>query len=482
MKIYYTSDTHGYYFPTDYMDKNKKPMGVIAMEYNRECEKNTLIMDGGDTLQGSPFAYYRQLENDSKTAAIIASKMNYDYITLGNHDFNYGYEYLRDFVNNFTGKVICSNLEDLKGELKNVYPYFITEIEGKKVGIVGAVTDWVNVWEQEKNKSGYRIHKVLESVKKAYENIKDCDYRICVYHGGIEFDIDTFETVEKTDENVAGKMADCMDLDLILTGHQHRLIPYVKYKNTVMVQPGSHSKQYLKLDINLDTKDVDVTVCSIPCDIDKEKYSVELEIENKTQESLDKKLTSLDKDYLPEDRLKMAVNGSKLADFVNRVQLDVSGADVSVVSFANEISGFSKDVTMREVLNTYKFSNTLKIFEIDVKTLKEAIIHNYEFVNYENKEFSINSRYIYPKLELYNFDFFYGVEFNIDLKAKDRKIDNIYLNGKSLVDTDVLKIVMNSYRATGIAGFDMYKNLKLVGEVNREMTDILIEYLSKGRI
>lgn len=481
MKIYYTSDTHGHYFPTDYMDKEKKPVGLLAMEYSRVKDKNTLIMDGGDTLQGSPFAYYRQLEGDSKTAGVIASKLSYDFITLGNHDFNYGYDYLKIFVNNFSGKVICSNLEDLRGELKNVYPYYITEIEGKKIGIVGAVTDWVNVWEQEKNKEGYKVNKVLESVMKAYENIKDCDYKICVYHGGMEFDIETFETVEKTDENVAGKMAENMDLDLILTGHQHRLIPYVKYKNTVMVQPGSHSSKYLELDIDLETKDVKVKVCSFSSNIYDEKWEDELKLESKTQKELDKKIASLDKDYLPENRLDMAINGSSLADFINKIQIEISNADVSVVSFANEISGFSKDVTMREILNTYKFSNTLKVFEIDVKTLKSAISHNYDFVVYENGNFKINDRFINPKLELYNFDFFGGIKFDIDLKSKDKEVSNIYLNNKKLEDNEILKIVMNSYRATGIAGFEMYKNLKLVQEINREMTDIIIEYLLKRK-
>ncbi|VWL85919.1 bifunctional metallophosphatase/5'-nucleotidase [Oceanivirga miroungae] len=479
MKIYFTSDTHGHYFPTDYMDKEKKAVGLLAMEHGRLKDENTLLMDAGDTLQGSPFAYYRQLDNDSKTAGIIASKLSYDYITLGNHDFNYGYDYLKNYVNNFSGKVICSNLEDLRGELKNVYPYYITEVEGKKIGIVGAVTDWVNVWEQEKNKEGYRINKVLESVKKAYENIKDCDYRICIYHGGMEFDINTFETVEKTDENVSGKMADIMDLDLILTGHQHRLIPYVKYKNTVMVQPGSHASKYLELDIDLDTKDVNVKVCDFTSDIYEDKWEEELKLESETQEKLDKKITTLDKSYLPEDRLSMAINGSSLADFINQIQLDASKADVSVVSFANEISGFSKDVTMREVLNTYKFSNTLKVFEIDVKTLKKAIEHNYEFVVFENGEFKINDRFINPKLELYNFDFFGGITFDIDLKSNDKKVSNIYLNSIKLDDSEILKIVMNSYRATGIAGFDMYKNLKLVKEINTEMTDIIIEYLKR---
>ncbi|MCE5342536.1 MAG: bifunctional metallophosphatase/5'-nucleotidase, partial [Eubacteriales bacterium] len=56
LTIYYTSDTHGYLYPTNFVDTQPRPMGLLGMAFPKDG--NTLVIDGGDTLQGSPLAYY----------------------------------------------------------------------------------------------------------------------------------------------------------------------------------------------------------------------------------------------------------------------------------------------------------------------------------------------------------------------------------------------------------------------------------------
>ena len=93
LKIYYTSDTHSYLFPTDYIDRDEeKNMGVLSCinEFNKDG--NTLILDGGDTIQGSAFAKYMwEGKGVASTIAEVFNSAPYDYVTLGNHDFNYNY-------------------------------------------------------------------------------------------------------------------------------------------------------------------------------------------------------------------------------------------------------------------------------------------------------------------------------------------------------------------------------------------------------
>ncbi len=57
-KIYYTSDVHGYLFPTSYGDKTERPMGLLNCISNFQKDGNTLIFDGGDTISGSPMAAF----------------------------------------------------------------------------------------------------------------------------------------------------------------------------------------------------------------------------------------------------------------------------------------------------------------------------------------------------------------------------------------------------------------------------------------
>ena len=94
LKIYYTSDLHGYFYPTTYGDRETKNVGLFSLVSGFAKDENTLIMDGGDVLQGSAFACYcRQKVQSPGIMADIMNDCGYDYYTLGNHDFNYGQDY-----------------------------------------------------------------------------------------------------------------------------------------------------------------------------------------------------------------------------------------------------------------------------------------------------------------------------------------------------------------------------------------------------
>ena len=66
----------------------------------------------------------------------------------------------------------------------------------------------------------------------------------------------------------------------------------------------------------------------------------------------------------PEDHLKMALEGSPIADFFNTVQLAASGAQVSCAALANSVRGFDENVTVRDVVASYVYSNTLAVLEV----------------------------------------------------------------------------------------------------------------------
>ena len=96
LKIYFTSDVHGYFFSTSYASREEQNRGLLKCASNFEKDGNTLVMDAGDILQGSAYTYYCQSElKSNESIADIMNQCGYDVITFGNHDFNYGTEYLR---------------------------------------------------------------------------------------------------------------------------------------------------------------------------------------------------------------------------------------------------------------------------------------------------------------------------------------------------------------------------------------------------
>ncbi len=219
VKIYYTSDVHGYFYPTSYGDREVKPMGLFACASEYKKDDDTLVIDGGDMLQGSAYAYYsRNILGNCEYIAQMVNDCGYDFYTLGNHDFNYGQEYQVIYRNNHKGTCVCENVLDGEGNI--LYPHVIhTMKNGVKVGLVGIVTDYINVWEKKENLVGIQVVDPFEAAKKALEDLQGkVDLTICIYHGGFESDLETGKRLSETTENIGYKICTELGFDVLLTG------------------------------------------------------------------------------------------------------------------------------------------------------------------------------------------------------------------------------------------------------------------------
>ena len=482
LKIYFTSDLHGYVYPTDYRDDKEKSMGILNIINQFNKDGNTLIIDGGDTIQGSPFTNY--LSNNEFDIHPIATLMNegqYDYVTLGNHDFNYGYDYLKKYLNNLNGKCICANVDNKTKEL-SILPYDIKTMEnGLKVGIIGFTTDFINRWERPSNINNFTISDTFNAVKKCYKEIKNqCYLLIGVYHGGFENDLESHEKLSHTSENIAYRICEEFDFHILLTGHQHMEIPGHHLHNTYIAQTPPNGTKFLELNLELNedlSLDINSSLRNVELNPNKAMYDKFLSLENQVQQWLDTPVGFLDVELQPSTHIDMAVNGSYLANFINQVQLDASGADISVTSFANSIKGFNKDVTVRDITSTYMFPNTLSILEVDGKTLKLALERCASYFEYVDGKLQVSDRFLKPKVEHYNYDYFSNLNYTFDLtKEVGNRVVSIKFKGKEVNDNDKLTLAMNNYRATGAGGYDFYRDCKVVGEVLKEMPDIIIDY------
>jgi len=482
LKIYFTSDLHGYVYPTDYRDDNEKNIGILNIINQFNKDGNTLIIDGGDTIQGSPFTnYLSNSEFDIHPLATIMNEGQYDYVTLGNHDFNYGYNYLKKYLNNLNGKCICANVDNKTNEL-SILPYDIKTMEnGLKVGIIGFTTDFINRWERSININNFTISDTFNAVKKCYKEIKNqCDLLIGVYHGGFENDLESHEKLSHTSENIAYRLCEEFDFHILLTGHQHMEIPGHHLHNTYIVQTPPNGTKFLELNLDIHedlSLDINSSLRNVELNPNKAMYDKFLNLEKQVQKWLDTPVGFLDVELQPSTHIDMAANGSYLANFINQVQLDASGADISVTSFANSIKGFNKYVTVRDITSTYMFPNTLAILEVDGKTLKFALERCASYFEYVDGKLQVSTRFLKPKIEHYSYDYFSNLNYTFDItKEIGNRVISMKFKGKEISDNDTLTLAMNNYRATGAGGYDFYRNCKVVGEVLNEMPDIIIDY------
>ena len=144
---------------------------------------------------------------------------------------------------------LCANLTDLRGEL-GVKDHVIHVLDnGLRIGLTGIVTDYVNIWEQEKNLSELKITDAFEAAQREYEILHgQCDVCVCIYHGGFEEDLETGERLTQSRENVACEIARKLGYDILLTGHQHIAMAGKDLYGTYAVQPPANAGKYISLE------------------------------------------------------------------------------------------------------------------------------------------------------------------------------------------------------------------------------------------
>lgn len=497
LRILSTSDIHGAVLAKDYADNSETDYGLsrvsnVIKQYRNE---SSILMDIGDDLQGSPLMYFHQL-NRNKYLNPMTKAFNYlkyDYFIPGNHDFNYGLDYLVDFVNSINAKTLCSNIYKKDKSLLFNNPYEIIEYKnGPKVAIIGLTTQYIPNWENPSYIKDIIFENAFESLKKTVEELKEkADIIIVAYHGGFEKDLETDEAyVVDTGENLGSRIVNNInEIDVLITAHQHRHIA-VEKNGVSLIQAGAKGSYVAKIDVNLVYKDrwiIEnksqelINTADFPCD--GMMYEIIKDVEDDCQVFLDKKIGNVVLDNLEVNDMFLArLNKHPIVTFINQVQLKYSKAMISATSLPNEVTGFSKDITVRNVLSTYIYANTLSVLEVNGKVLRKILEKNAEYFICEDNEIKVNPRFYYPKLQHYNYDMFDGIEYTVDVdKDFGKRIVELKYQSKDVLDTDKFTLVVNNYRASGGGDFVEYKNLKVIRALPFDIAELIIDYIIATR-
>ena len=473
LTVYFTSDTHGYLYPTNFQSRASSPMGLLSMRFPKD--ENTLVIDGGDTLQGSPLTYFGHTVGADLPIARAMNDRGYDYVTLGNHDFNYGRESLLRYLRELNARCLCANVDDLRGECP-IFPCAVHTLgNGLRVGLIGLVTDWVKRWEKPENLVDFVISSPLERAKKAVAAL-DCDVLIGIYHGGLERDPDTGRLLSATDENIACRLCEEIPFDLLLTGHQHIPLAGSRWRNTHIVQTPCNATAYVRVTMDAG-KRFSSELCPVPdhADLTEEQ----LRLLERLNRWLDHPIGRLSRSLWPEAKLKMAMEDTPIADLYNRVQLWASGADISCAALANSVRGFDRDVTVRDVVASYVYPNTLKVLEVTGAVLRRALEQCARY--FDRDEFghvTVSPAFLRPKEAHYNYDFFAGINYTFDLsRPAGERVVSLMRGGRPVEDTQVLTLCMCDYRATGAGDFDCYVGCRVVREIQTDISELILKYL-----
>ncbi|KIC39075.1 2', 3'-cyclic nucleotide 2'-phosphodiesterase [Ruegeria sp. ANG-R] len=246
LRIMETTDIHVHVFPYDYYaDKPRDTVGLsrtasIINEIRSEAT-NSLLVDNGDFLQGNPMgdyiAYERGMKEGDRHPIITAfNTVGYDAATLGNHEFNYGLDFLEKALSGADFPVVLANVAKEKGasprdDATLVKPYVILEREIEmgdgskhpiKVGVIGFTPPQIMNWDRKHLEGNVQARDIVETAEAYVPEMKEqgCDLIIALSHSGIG-DADHSEGME----NASVVLAGVDGIDALVTGHNHLVFP-----------------------------------------------------------------------------------------------------------------------------------------------------------------------------------------------------------------------------------------------------------------
>ncbi|MDF3350584.1 bifunctional 2',3'-cyclic-nucleotide 2'-phosphodiesterase/3'-nucleotidase [Sulfitobacter sp. KE34] len=266
LRLMETTDLHVHVFPYDYYaDKEVDTVGLARtasiVKSIRAEATNTLMLDNGDFLQGNPMgdyiAYERGMkEGDMHPVIQAMNALGYDASTLGNHEFNYGLDFLMKSLAGADFPVVSANVVKKVGAKPSddetlVKPYvlldrMLTDGAGEthpiKVGIIGFVPPQIMSWDRRHLEGKVQARDILESARAWVPQMKEAgaDIIIALSHSGIGA-----AKEEDMMENASVPLAAVEGIDAIMTGHSHLVFPsgsYADYPGVDVSEGTIHGK------------------------------------------------------------------------------------------------------------------------------------------------------------------------------------------------------------------------------------------------
>lgn len=494
LQILHTSDIHGYIYPTSYSTKQEQHMGLAKLQtlITKIKQPQHLLIDTGDIIQGSPLTYHyaKQGRETIHPMAKVMNHMNYHYITIGNHEFNYGLSNLNHYLDYLDATILNANL--LQSTTHQPYRGITHDIkcypDGPTIGIIGVTTHYIPNWEQPSHIQNIEIIDAFTTTQQLAKQLRPTvDILIVNYHGGFERDFTTYElSTEDTGENQGFRMLqDIPEIDILLTGHQHRLL-HGSLFNTTYSQPGFNAQHLVEINIegtfdNTWTFTTKTTLHNTTSVLpDKTIMALVESEETATQTYLDTPVGHLDKDYLITNQTEARLHKHPLVSFINQVQLDYTGAEIASCSLGNDVSGFKKDITIRDVISTYIYPNTIVVKQMTGAELKRALEKTATFFTIKHDTIVISDEYNDPKLQLYAYDMYDPIHYTITVSNPiGERVSEITLDGKPLELQSTYSVVMNNYRASGGGDYLFIKDCPILEDPQIEIIEILVDYILK---
>ncbi|MGF0172310.1 bifunctional metallophosphatase/5'-nucleotidase [Streptomyces sp. Marseille-Q5077] len=525
-----TTDLHGNIFNWDYFKDaeysdakgNAKGLSRVSTLVNQVREekgrRNTLLIDAGDTIQGTPLTYY-YAKVDPITAeggpihpmAAAMNAIGYDAVALGNHEFNYGIETLRKFEDQCHFPLLGANALDAKTLKPAFPPYFIKKfrVPGAppvKVAVLGLTNPGIAIWDKAYVEGKMVFPGLEEQAAKWVPKLRSmgADVVVVSAHSGSSGTSSYGDQLPYIENSAALVAQQVPGIDAILVGHAHTEIAELLVTNektgrtVVLSEPLCYAQRLSLFDFELvldkgcwKVESVKATVRDSKTVADdpkitkllKDDHDIVVEYVNQVVGSATEKLTTVDARY----------KDAPIIDLITKVQEDVvkaalagtEHASLPVISQASPFSRTSEipagDVTIRDLSSLYVYDNTLVAKLMTGAQIKAYLEYSAEYFVQTAADAAVDVDKLTNAGNRpdYNYDYVSGLSYDIDVaQAAGSRIRNLAYNGAALDDAQKFVFAVNNYRANGGGAFPHVASAQELWSESTEIRTRIAEWVT----
>nr|WP_321985030.1 bifunctional 2',3'-cyclic-nucleotide 2'-phosphodiesterase/3'-nucleotidase [uncultured Lichenicoccus sp.] len=243
LRLLETSDLHMFVYDYDYYaSRQDNTVGLAKVSTlitaARKEARNSLLFDNGDIIQGNPLGDYMALPGHLRLEAghpmfRAMNLLGYDAATFGNHEFNYGLDFLHAALRTARFPFVCANIETLDGKpfapptmvLTRRFTDEAGQMQTVRIGVIGFVTPQIMVWDKTKLEGHIRTVDIVDAARRYVPDLRrQADIVVALSHSGI-----AGGERQGGEENASLHLAAVPGIDVIFTGHQHRVFPGPDY-------------------------------------------------------------------------------------------------------------------------------------------------------------------------------------------------------------------------------------------------------------
>lgn len=483
LRLLETTDLHSNMMDFDYYkDTPTEKFGLVRtatlINAARQEVANSVLVDNGDVIQGSPLGDYMAAkgltQNEVHPVYKAMNTLDYAVGNLGNHEFNYGLDYLHRALAGAKFPYVNANIIDAKTQKPLFTPYLIKETtvkdkEGKtqtlRIGYIGFVPPQIMTWDKANLSGKVTVNDITETARKYVPEMrsKGADVVVVIAHSGL-----SAEPYKALAENSVYYLSEVPGVDAILFGHAHAVFPGKDFADikgadiangtlngVPAVMPGMWGDHLGVVDLvlNNDSGKWQVTHSraearpiydaaakrSLAAE-DSKLVSVLKESHDATREFVSKPIgKSADNMYsylslVQDDPTVQVVNMAQKAYVERYIQGDPDLASLPVLSAAapfkaggrkNDPASFVEvekgQLTFRNAADLYLYPNTLVVVKASGKEVKEWLECSAgQFNQIDPHSSKPQSLINWDTFRTYNFDVIDGVSYQVDVTQPAR--------------------------------------------------------------